>query len=141
MLKKSSAPAKKGKATELSQKVADVLVGLRQARQLSQRAFAEHIGVSFQQYQKYEKGRDRLSLEKALLLCHELGLPLTVFSLDGDKAAGFAETEQDSFGSSASVLGDQERELLAVFATIPKGSKKDFLETVKQLAKMTSVKN
>lgn len=147
---------KKGKATILSQKVAEVLMQLRQSRQMSQRAFAEHIGVSFQQYQKYEKGRDRLSLEKAMLLCTQLDLPLDVFMDDGQhesESFGFAETEQASFGSkpadhaaaslgeTAAKLGKNEKEILEIFAQIPATSRDDFLETLRQLAKMTAKKS
>jgi len=138
MLSKSKPAVKKGKATELSHKVADVLVSLRQNRQMSQRAFAEHIGVSFQQYQKYEKGRDRLSLEKAILLCAKLGLPLSVFMDDDTVPQGFAETSQTGFGKA---LNADTEELLEIYATVPKKAKQDFLETVRQLAKMTSNKN
>lgn len=126
---------KKGKATELSQKVAEILVNLRDDRHMSQREFADSIGVSFQQYQKYEKGRDRLSLERAILLCSHLNLPLDVFK-EGVMANGFAETEQEGFASKAPQTAE-ERELLELFAQIPKKNKKNFLEAVRQLAKMT----
>jgi len=128
---------KKGKATELSQRVAEVLAELRDARNLSQRDFADSIGVSFQQYQKYEKGRDRLSLEKAMLLCTHLGLPLTVFMEGVSQSAGFGETEQEGFGTAPVVSQTaEEKELLALFARVPKKNKAQFLETVRQLAKM-----
>lgn len=142
---------KKGKATILSQKVADVLMQLRQSRQMSQRAFAEHIGVSFQQYQKYEKGRDRLSLEKAMLLCSQLDLPLDVFMDDAQNDAemyGFAESEQAAFGHAGKTtvtepekLDKTEKEILEIFAQIPVTAHDDFLETLRQLAKMTAKKS
>lgn len=149
--KSKAEPPKKGKATELSQKVAEVLMALRQARQMSQRAFAEHIGVSFQQYQKYEKGRDRLSLEKAMLLCAELDLPLSVFMDDeatdeSGASFGFAESEQQPFGAasaqkSGKSLDHHEKQVLEIFAQIPAESRNDFLETLRQLAKMTLKKS
>lgn len=141
---------RKGRATALSEKIADILANLRRTRQMSQRAFAEHIGVSFQQYQKYEKGRDRLSLERAILLCRELNLPLGIFMREEKEpsAYGFAETEQAAFGAQTSsgtgdftILDTDEEALLEIFAKIPKKSRHDFLETVRQLAKMTSMKS
>lgn len=129
--------SKKGKATELSFKVAEILAELRGAHNLSQREFAESIGVSFQQYQKYEKGRDRLSLEKAMLLCNHLGLPLTVFMEGITITSGFGESEQEGFGPQpVTVTGAEEKELLELFARVPKKNKQQFLETVRQLAKM-----
>lgn len=127
---------KKGKATELSEKIAEVLYKLRTDRKLSQSDFADRLGVSFQQYQKYEKGRDRLSMEKAILLCAHLGLPLTVFMDDVSLIAGFGESEQEGFSSSSSSHSSEENELLKIFAAVPKKSKAQFLETVRQLAKM-----
>ncbi|MDJ0683489.1 MAG: helix-turn-helix transcriptional regulator [Alphaproteobacteria bacterium] len=37
------------------------LKALRKERRLSQTAIAEALGVSFQQYQKYENGKNRIS--------------------------------------------------------------------------------
>lgn len=125
--------AKKGKATELSQKIANKLVELREQFNMSQRDFAERIGVSFQQYQKYEKGKDRLSMERAVLLCSALGLSLNIFG-DDKPVYGFAETEQAGFGSSS--LSTAEQELLDIYASVPKKNKENFLNTVRQLAKM-----
>ena len=127
---------KKGKATELSQKIAEVLVMLRDGHHMSQRDFADRIGVSFQQYQKYEKGRDRISLEKAMLLCAHLGLNLDVFMEASDAADyGFSESSQTGFAGKPALSADEE-ELLALFARIPKKNKQNFLETIRQLAKM-----
>lgn len=143
MLAKAKSPIKKGKATELSEQVAETLMELRQAQGSSQRDFAEHVGVSFQQYQKYEKARDRISLERAMLLCQKLGISLDVF-LNPEKMAapGFAETEQSSFSSlRASHLSAEEQELLDVYKLVPKKSKKNFLDAVRQVAKITAGKN
>jgi transcriptional regulator with XRE-family HTH domain len=123
---------KKGKATELSHKVAGILERLRLKNRMSQTDFAERIGVSFQQYQKYEKGRDRLSLEKAILLCSDLNLSLDIFK---DDIEGFAEDQQAAFSAKPS-LSDDEQELLDLFARIPKKNKQTFLDTVRQLAKL-----
>lgn len=138
---------KKGKATILSKRVAEILMEMRQSRQMSQRAFAEHIGVSFQQYQKYEKGRDRISLEKAILLCSQLGIPLDIFMEDeADSSVGFAESEQQAFGQPAKippapVLGKDEKAVLDILAEIPESARHDFLETLRQLAKITVKKS
>jgi transcriptional regulator with XRE-family HTH domain len=129
---------KKGKATERSEHVASKLVELRHAMGKSQREFAEQIGVSFQQYQKYEKAKDRLSLEKAITLCEKIGISLDVF--DGIAVPGFAEGGQEPFGA-APCLSEEEKEILAIFHSIPKKARANFLETVRQLGKMASGKN
>ena len=145
LAKTTSPPVKKGKATALSGRVADILMGLRQNLGSSQRDFADHIGVSFQQYQKYEKGRDRISLERAIVLCQKLGVSLDVFMNASDFApSGFAETEQESFAHAPSKLpayGPDEQEILDLFRSVPKKSRKNFLETVRQIAKISAGKN
>ena len=133
-------PAKKGKATELSQEIADILMSLRERYQMSQRDFADRIGVSFQQYQKYEKGKDRLSLERAMLLCRKLGLSLNIFSgAVTEISYGFAESEQEGLGPEvimAHKISPAEQELLDIFSSLPKKKKENFLNAVRQLAKM-----
>ncbi len=112
----------------------------RNHKQLSQRHIADLIGVSFQQYQKYERGKDRLSLERAILLCERLGMPLTMFS--GEPAphlAGFAEEPQTAYGRVAP-LSDDEEAVLAIFRQLPVKSRKDFIEMIKPIAKMVADK-
>lgn len=131
---------KKGKATDLSKHIAEILVQHRRRKQLSQRNIADLIGVSFQQYQKYEKGKDRLSLERAIVMCERLAIPLTIFTGDDpDSATGFAESEQAGFGKTAPLTTD-EQEILAIFRKLPLKSRKDFVEMIKPIAKMVTNK-
>ncbi|GEM_PF-5195678 len=44
----------------------------RKKRKISQSQLADHAGVSFQQYQKYEKGQNRISIGRLFLLCDGL---------------------------------------------------------------------
>ncbi len=137
-------PKKKGKATELSEKIAERLLALRSRYGLTQRAMAEKIDVTFQQYQKYEKAKDRLSLERALVLCRQLEIPLSVFSDDAGNASGFAETDQASFGTAPKMTPKaraEEDELLILFRSVTKKSRKDFMAMAQQTAKLLSAKN
>lgn len=59
--------------------------GARLEKGLSQMALAEHIGVTFQQLQKYEKGKNRISVAKLLQLAATLDIPAA--ALLGDSAA------------------------------------------------------
>ena len=132
---------KKDKATAISHEVADVLIKQRKARGMSQRMFADFIGVSFQQYQKYEKGKDRISLEKAMILCAKLDLSLDIFLEDMDlPVAGFSETAQQAFDTVASFTPEQQ-EILDIYESIPEKSRKDFLEMLRNMARMASGKN
>lgn len=57
----------------------DALVGarvrlLRERRKMSQTALGEHIGVSFQQVQKYERGANRISASALFQIARALGV-------------------------------------------------------------------
>lgn len=115
-------PAKKGKATEVSHDIANILVSLRDRFHLTQRAIADMLGVSFQQYQKYEKAKDRLSLEKAVRLTSQLGLSLDVFQGASADASGFAEEQQAGFGN------DHEHEWVQLLRDLPATERNKLLE-------------
>jgi transcriptional regulator with XRE-family HTH domain len=137
MTEDDKTPAKKGKATGRSLEIAKILFDLRERMQMSQKDFSNRIGVSFQQYQKYEKGKDRFSLERCLELCEALNVPLSIFE-NGISANsfGFAESGQEGFISSAVKHSAAEQELLEIYSAIPKKNKENFLAAVRQLAKM-----
>jgi transcriptional regulator with XRE-family HTH domain len=127
---------KKGKATELSQGIADILGGLRGSLGLTQREMADNIGVTVQQYQKYEKGKDRLPLERALVLCAALNMPLGRFmdALGAAAAAtGFAEEGQAAFGRDHD---PDDRIVSDIWRTIPPARRTEFLEVMRKTAKM-----
>lgn len=52
---------------------------MRRFRGLSQEKLAEEIGVSFQQLQKYEKGVNRIALERLLKLAEALKVDIDEF--------------------------------------------------------------
>jgi transcriptional regulator with XRE-family HTH domain len=69
----------------------DVQVGsrirlLRQGAQMSQAALAEHLGVTFQQVQKYEKGMNRVGAGRLTKIAAVLRVPVS--ELLGDDGAG-----------------------------------------------------
>jgi transcriptional regulator with XRE-family HTH domain len=69
----------------------DVLVGAnlrlhRNAAHVSQTEMAEHLGVTFQQVQKYEKGTNRLGAGRLLIVANLLKVPITAF-YEGAKGA------------------------------------------------------
>lgn len=58
------------------------LRALRQARGLSQTAVADHLGITFQQVQKYENGTNRISVATLIGACRLLTVSPAEF-LDG----------------------------------------------------------
>jgi transcriptional regulator with XRE-family HTH domain len=77
----------------------DVIVGrniirLRKMRQLSQTELGKALGITFQQVQKYERGTNRTSASKLVMICRALSCRLedlfTGTSLHGDAATQIA---------------------------------------------------
>jgi transcriptional regulator with XRE-family HTH domain len=69
----------------------DVLVGAnlrlnRNAARMSQTELAEHLGVTFQQIQKYEKGTNRVGAGRLLIIANLLKVPIAAF-YEGAKGA------------------------------------------------------
>lgn len=62
----------------------DVLIGgrlrvERRRRRISQSALAHALGISAQQVQKYEAGKNRLAASTVIRACRFIGLPVTEF--------------------------------------------------------------
>jgi transcriptional regulator with XRE-family HTH domain len=51
----------------------------RRAQHMSQTKLAAALGVRFQQLQKYESGKNRISAGRLYEAAHALGLPITFF--------------------------------------------------------------
>lgn len=71
----------------------DVFVGrriraFRLARQMSQSALAEKVGVTFQQIQKYEKGTNRITSSRLQKVATVLGLGIGTFFAEEDSGEG-----------------------------------------------------
>lgn len=75
---------------------------LRQAAGLTQEQLAEKMGVSTQQIQKYESGRDNISTEKLQHLATAFSVPVQEFFSEVGEVAPLQVAEQvllDSFRS------------------------------------------
>lgn len=59
--------------------IAARLLGLRRLRNVTQMELATHIGVSYQQLQKYERGRNRISPAMLQRCAAYLGVPIDYF--------------------------------------------------------------
>ena len=70
----------------------DVLVGarirlLRKRRQLSQAELGKRLGVTFQQVQKYENGKNRVSASRLHLVATALDAPISEFFADASETS------------------------------------------------------
>jgi transcriptional regulator with XRE-family HTH domain len=71
---------------------------------MSQEKLGEHLGLTFQQVQKYEKGVNRIGASRLFDLAHVLGVPVQFFYDDAPAggaeaamSAGFAERPTESY--------------------------------------------
>ncbi|MBI1651278.1 helix-turn-helix domain-containing protein [Hyphomicrobium sulfonivorans] len=89
---------------------------------MSQEKLGEHLGLTFQQIQKYEKGINRIGASRLFDLSQVLGVPVQFFyeelSAGGaDAVAGFGERPAESY--AVEFLGSREGlELNKAFARI-----------------------
>lgn len=68
---------------------------LREAAGLSQSEVGACLEVSYQQVQKYERGNNRISVEKLQRLAEALRVPLTAFFEDTPPAASLQEQVEE----------------------------------------------
>ena len=86
---------------------------------MSQEKLGEHLGLTFQQVQKYEKGINRIGASRLFDLSQVLGVPVQFFyeELAVGGAAGFGERPAESY--AVEFLGSREGlELNKAFARI-----------------------
>lgn len=132
----------------------DVHVGevLRQRRKLAgytQERLADSIGLTFQQIQKYEMGRNRVSASRLYQFARILETPVSVFfeGYNDDSAANasvsVAENKQasfqgkDDYDEESDVMKSRETiNLVRTYYSIPDESlRRSFLKMLKQTAK------
>ena len=88
---------------------------------MSQEKLGEHLGLTFQQIQKYEKGINRIGASRLYDLARVLGVPVQFFYEElparGDATTGLAERPAESY--AVEFLGSREGlELNKAFARI-----------------------
>lgn len=130
----------------------DLHVGLklrmrRSVLGVTQENLAEAAGITFQQVQKYEKGKNRLSASRLFQFARVLDVPVAFF-FEGFSApdtqiglqAGFADNEQDPFADGAEEPDIMDRketmDLVRTYYQITDEKlRKDFLKMLRQFAR------
>lgn len=69
----------RARVRKIEQYVAEQMREFRIEQGLTQEAMAKEIGVTFQQYQKYEKGDNRISVGKLYYISNALHLSINAF--------------------------------------------------------------
>lgn len=110
------APTAPKLATDADRTIGSRIAALRVAQGLSQSALGMALGVSFQQVQKYEKGRNRIGAGRLQAIADVLKVPVDTFFARQPGSTGSA-------AEGAIFLEDpQVMELVTAFARIADGA-------------------
>jgi transcriptional regulator with XRE-family HTH domain len=107
----------------------------------SQTYLAEQVGLSFQQFQKYEKGANRISASKLHEFAQILDVPVSYFFEDmPTKIKEAAQTTEPSLDDSENPFSEPEvREFVQAYQKIPSGNlRKSIFQAVKAVAKSSA---
>jgi len=99
----------------------------RQDIGMSQERLAELIGVSFQQVQRYENGRNKVSVERIQQIAAALTVPVVFFFADGSSSM-ISDLEEEYAPSS------EEKTLLKYFGRVSSKAARQFVLTAARLA-------
>ncbi|HTK84927.1 MAG TPA: helix-turn-helix transcriptional regulator [Patescibacteria group bacterium] len=113
----------------------DIHVGkrLRLRRSLvgmSQEKLAEHVGITFQQLQKYERSTNRITAGRLHQFAQELEVPIQYFYDGYEETArkgrqyGLSDTPQESFASEDHLYSRETIDLLKLYYSIKDAEKR-----------------
>ena len=99
---------------------------------MTQQQLAEHVGIKFQQIQKYETGMNRVSASRLWEISEALSVPVSYFFegvRDEDAPEHVAE------GTPGDILGDKEAmELVRSYYAIPENQRRRLFELARVLS-------
>ncbi|WP_323766761.1 helix-turn-helix transcriptional regulator [Marinovum sp.] len=101
---------------------------------MTQQQLAEHVGIKFQQIQKYETGANRVSASRLWDIADALDVPVSFFFEGID--AGETEAAQGAVSSvPADLLGDKEAlDLVRSYYAIPENQRRRLFELARVLS-------
>ncbi|HDD44919.1 MAG TPA: XRE family transcriptional regulator [Candidatus Desulfofervidus auxilii] len=114
----------------------------RKQKGLTQMQLAEKVGVSFQQIQKYEKGYDRICVERLQQIAQAIGIPISYFFTNFNEVY-YVQEKTSSYDlipkELQEILPLTKEEIIAIknLRSLNKKTKKNFLEILDSLSKKT----
>ena len=113
----------------MNEKIGALVRQMRMSAGMSQMVLAEKLGVSYQQVQKYEKGKSKVSIEKMVVIAGIFGVPIMAFFEDDSGATAQA---------AVSNLKADEVEVVMAYRKIrDRGVKMSMSVLMSDLARMT----
>lgn len=103
--------------------IAARLLGLRQLRNVTQMELASHIGVSYQQLQKYERGRNRISPAMLQRCAAYLNVPIDYFFSEHTRISTtrIRETGNPVSQEAVGLFHPSDWKMWKEFSTLPSG--------------------
>ena len=99
---------------------------------MTQQQLAEHVGIKFQQIQKYETGMNRVSASRLWDIADALEVPVSFF-FEGLERKGEEKATSDSV--PADILADKEAlELVRSYYAIPENQRRRLFELARVLS-------
>lgn len=117
----------------------DVYVGkrIRHRRWLvgmTQQQLAQHVGIKFQQIQKYETGANRVSASRLWDIADALDVEISFF-FEGLEAEATEPAESETGKLPADILGDKEAlELVRSYYAIPENQRRRLFDLARVLS-------
>jgi len=114
----------------------------RKQKGLTLMQLAEKVGVSFQQIQKYEKGYDRICVERLQQIAQAIGIPISYFFTNFNEVY-YVQEKTSSYDlipkELQEILPLTKEEIIAIknLRSLNKKTKKNFLEILDSLSKKT----
>lgn len=125
---------KKGHAQKIDQLIGARIKEIRKLKKLTQEDAAKKLGVSFQQIQKYENGKNRISFSNLYELSNFMNVPLESFVSDihGASDHDYPPLSESQKGSATQKETD---ELLKIYYSLEDPSlRKNLLKFIKSMA-------
>ena len=93
-----------------NKKIGAIIRSMRKDAGMSQMSLADKVGISYQQIQKYEKGKSKLTVPRLLQLARIFGVSFSAF------------IPQEDVGGASKLMSmsEDEKELLVFYRVIPK---------------------
>ncbi len=124
---------KKGQATEIDQLIGGRLKAIRTSKGFTQEDLASKLGISFQQIQKYENGKNRISFSRLYELSNFLNEPLESFVQNLDQPTSFSDNSQVLLQAGNDSISQKELDdLVKIYSSVKDtASRKNVLKMMK----------
>jgi transcriptional regulator with XRE-family HTH domain len=114
--------------TDADRMIGSRIAALRAAQGLSQTVLGQALGVSFQQVQKYEKGRNRVGAGRLQAIADVLKVPVETFF------AGQVGSDEDQAEPSTFLSDPKVMELVMAFTSISDATTRDSVLSIVKAA-------